>query len=82
MERNRIFSYCCGAGAGAYEAYEELASFTAANRISEAKSVKADALVTACPWCERNFKDTLEDNGDNYPVYDVVEIMNQSLGDS
>lgn len=80
MERKRVASYCCGAGAGAWEAYEELASKTAINRIDEAKSTGAEALVTACPWCERNFKDTLEDSEDEYPVFDIIEIMNKSIG--
>ncbi len=49
MERNRIHSYCCGAGAGALEAFETFAAHTAAERIAEAKSTNAKALVTALP---------------------------------
>lgn len=80
MERNRIHSFCCGAGAGALEAYEEFATKTALERIEEAKATGADALVTACPWCERNFKDALEDNNDEFPVYDILELVEKAMG--
>ncbi len=80
MERNRIHSFCCGAGAGALEAFEDFAVNTAAERIEEAKATKADAMVTACPWCERIFKDTLEMNKDDFPVFDVIELVKKAMG--
>ncbi|MBW1816749.1 MAG: (Fe-S)-binding protein [Deltaproteobacteria bacterium] len=80
MERNRIFSWCCGAGAGVWEAYEELASFSASERIEEARSTGAEALVTACPWCERNFRDTVEVQGTEYEIFDVVDLAYKSMG--
>ncbi len=79
MERNRIHSFCCGAGAGALEAFEEFALNTATERIEEAKSTNADALVTACPWCERLFKDAVEENGDDFQILDVIEIVSKAL---
>ncbi len=80
MERNRIHSFCCGAGGGVLEAFEDLALHTAGERIEEAKATKADAMVTACPWCERNFRDTLEENNDEFPVYDIMELVNKATG--
>lgn len=80
MERNRINSWCCGAGAGALEAYEDFATFAATERIDEAKSTGAQALVTACPWCERNFKDTLKKTGQDMRVYDIMELVNMAMG--
>ncbi len=80
MERNRVFSWCCGAGAGVWEAYEDFANFTASDRIEEAKSTGANALVTACPWCERNFKDTLQTTKQDIEIYDIMELVNLAMG--
>ncbi len=79
MERNRIHSWCCGAGAGALEAFEDFSTRTAGERIAEAKSTGAKAMVTACPWCERNFKDTLEEKNQDLDIYDVVELVYKAM---
>lgn len=80
MERNRVFSWCCGAGAGALEAFEDFAAFTARERIEEAKSTGASALVTACPWCERNFKDAIKITGQDMKIYDIMELVSMAMG--
>ena len=43
--------WCCGAGGGAREAYPDFSNWTATERIEEAKSTGAEAVVSACPWC-------------------------------
>jgi Fe-S oxidoreductase len=64
MERIKEYAWCCGAGGGVKEAYPEFAIRTAQERIEEARvTAGAEAIVTACPWCERNFKDALKGNG-------------------
>lgn len=75
MERIRENSWCCGAGGGALEAFENFAHRTALERIEEARATGAEALVTACPWCERNFKDALKESGEEFKIYDVVELV-------
>ena len=77
MERIKEYAWCCGAGGGVKEAYPDFNTFTAQERIEEAKATGAEALVTACPWCERNFLDTL--NGDKMKVYDIVELVQQAI---
>jgi Fe-S oxidoreductase len=57
MERCREAAWCCGAGGGVREAYPEFSAWTASERVEEARATGADAIVTACPWCERNFLD-------------------------
>jgi Fe-S oxidoreductase len=79
MPRIREWAYCCGAGGGAKEACPEFAEKTALERIREAKSTGAEALVTACPWCERNFKDAAEKSGDPIGVYDIVQLVLQAM---
>lgn len=79
MERIREYSWCCGAGSGVKLSMDDFALWTASERIKEAKSVAAEAIVTACPWCERNFKDAIAQSGDHLMVYDVVELVKQAL---
>jgi Fe-S oxidoreductase len=79
MERNRENAWCCGAGAGVSQANEELALWTANERLKEAKETGAAALVTACPWCERNFKDAAKKYGVDIQIYDIAEIAAQAL---
>lgn len=79
MERIKEYSWCCGAGAGVKQCLDDFALWTAHERIAEAKSVGAEAIVTACPWCERNFKDAMAASGDGMPVYDVVELVRRGI---
>jgi Fe-S oxidoreductase len=79
MKRNREHSWCCGAGAGVKQAYPELALWTAEERIKEAKDTGAVALVTSCPWCERNFRDAIKEYGETIEVYDIAEIAARAL---
>jgi len=79
MERIREASWCCGAGGGVREAYPEFAKWTATERVEEAMSTGADAIVSACPWCERNFMDAINGNGTGMKVFDVMELVAQAI---
>ena len=79
MERHRENSWCCGAGAGVSQAYPELALWTANERLQEALATGAAALVTACPWCERNFKDAAKEFNQDIAIYDIAEIACRAL---
>jgi len=79
MERIKEYAWCCGAGGGVIDAYPDFSLWTALKRIEEAKATGAEALVTACPWCARNFKDAIEEIGDRIKVYDVVELVQQAI---
>ena len=80
MERIREYSLCCGAGGGVYEAFPDFASWAAAERLEEAAATGADALVTACPWCEKVFKETARDTGLGMEIFDVSDIVIRSTG--
>ncbi|MBN2324969.1 MAG: (Fe-S)-binding protein [Spirochaetes bacterium] len=77
MERIREYSWCCGAGGGVREAYPEYSGWTAAERIAEAKATGAEALVSACPWCERNFMDAVGD--DSMKVFDIIDLVKLAM---
>ena len=82
MERIREYSWCCGAGGGVLEAEPDFAAWAAKDRLEEARDTGAEALVTACPWCERVFNDTVSENGHALKVYDVTELLRLSLEDA
>ncbi|MEJ2564125.1 MAG: (Fe-S)-binding protein [Anaerolineales bacterium] len=79
MERIREYSWCCGAGGGVREAYPEYSQWTASERIAEARASGAEALVSACPWCERNFKDAVETQDGDMKILDIVELVQMAM---
>ena len=79
MERNREFAWCCGSGGGAREAYPDFSGWTAGERIEEAKATGAEAIVSACPWCERNFIDAASKNGEEIKVFDFIDLVKQAI---
>jgi Fe-S oxidoreductase len=78
MHRIREYSWCCGAGGGVKEAYPDFAIWTAKQRIFEAKSVGAEAIVTACGWCERNLKDAVKETDETINIYDIAELIQKA----
>ncbi len=48
-------------------------------RIEEAQSTGAEAIVTACPWCEKTFNEAVRESGSNLKVYDIVELVEQAI---
>jgi Fe-S oxidoreductase len=79
MERIKEAAWCCGAGGGAREAFPEFSRWTANERLEEAMSTGADAIVSACPWCERNFRDALREGGAPMRALDVIELVKQAI---
>jgi Fe-S oxidoreductase len=79
MDRTREYAWCCGSGGGVKESNPEFATWTARERIEEAVSTGAHALVSACPGCERNFSDALEESGRCLAIYDVVELLDRAV---
>jgi Fe-S oxidoreductase len=79
MYRIREYAWCCGAGGGVIDTYPEFAQWTGAERLKEAKDVGAEAIVSACPWCKRNFLDAAAQTGDQIQVLDIIELIEQSV---
>ena len=79
MERIREYAWCCGSGGGCIDAYPEFSAWTAGERIEEAKTTNAEAIVTACPWCERNFLDAVSSDGGKMKVLDIIELVQQAI---
>jgi Fe-S oxidoreductase len=79
MYRIKEYAFCCGAGGGLRETYPDFAEWTANERLTEAQATGAEALVTACPWCERNFLDSVKKTGRQMKIFDLVELVEQAL---
>jgi Fe-S oxidoreductase len=79
MDRVKEYAWCCGAGGGVRETNPGFALWTARERLKEAESTGAEALVTACPGCEKNFKNAISESGGTLKVYDVVELLEKAI---
>ena len=79
MDRIKEYTWCCGVGGGVSVSNPEYAKWTAEERLNEAESTGAEAVVTACPWCVKVFKDTIKENGSSLNVYDIVELLEKAL---
>jgi Fe-S oxidoreductase len=79
MTRIKEYAWCCGAGGGVSESNPEFAAWTARERIEEAASTGAEAIVTACPWCEKTFNDAVKESGSSLKVYDICELVENAL---
>jgi Fe-S oxidoreductase len=79
MERIREYSYCCGAGAGCKAAFPEFALFAGNERVEEAESTDADALISTCPFCSTNLQDAIKEKGSKLEFYDLTQIVLKSL---
>jgi Fe-S oxidoreductase len=70
MDRVKGWAFCCGNGAGVAEVNPGLLESTSGNRMTEAQMTGADALVTACPLCERALA-----AADGMKVVDLLDLV-------
>ena len=78
MYRIREYSFCCGGGGGVPEAHPEVARVAADSRLEEASDVGADAIVSACHYCERNLQRWQD--GKRMPVLDLIDLVHEAAG--
>ncbi|UCE91171.1 MAG: 4Fe-4S dicluster domain-containing protein [Methanobacteriota archaeon] len=79
MPRNRLDSLCCGAGGGFKIQFNDRAEHIASLRVEEAKSVGADMLVSACPFCVTNLSHGARRAGIDMPVAEMVSLVADSV---
>jgi Fe-S oxidoreductase len=79
MDRIKEYAWCCGAGGGVNQSNPEFSQWTASERIDEAESTGAQAIVTACPWCEQNFRLAIAATSSRLKVFDLVEILEKAI---
>ncbi|GAG52019.1 unnamed protein product, partial [marine sediment metagenome] len=73
MPRHHENAWCCGNAAGVKEAFPDLASWSADERLREAGTTGAEAIVSACPGCRDNFSQSAKSNG--IKAYDILELV-------
>ncbi|MFQ6128165.1 MAG: (Fe-S)-binding protein [Thermoplasmata archaeon] len=79
MRRNRENSRCCGAGGGFKIAFNEHAESIAADRVLEAKELRAEIIATPCPFCVVNLNAGAKKAGVDIKTMDVVQVAQQCL---
>jgi len=79
MERIKEYAWCCGSGAGSKSAYPDFALAVAKERVEEAETTGASAIVSACPWCEANLSDGIDASGSKMKVIDILDLIEQAV---
>jgi Fe-S oxidoreductase len=79
MTRIKEYAWCCGAGGGVSESNPAFSLWTSLERIKEAESTGAAAIVTACPWCVKNFNYAIKEKRSDLKVYDVIELLDKAV---
>jgi Fe-S oxidoreductase len=80
MARSRRDAVCCGAGGGVKLGQADFAEWMGMNRLDMAKETGTSTLITACPWCDWNFKDALKD-GDGIEVKNIIDLLGDGIDD-
>jgi Fe-S oxidoreductase len=79
MYRIKEYAWCCGAGGGVIDSDPDFAIWTGTERLREAQAVGAEAIVSACGWCKRNFLDAAAESGKDIQVYDIIELVQKAI---
>ncbi|MFO8164351.1 MAG: (Fe-S)-binding protein [Thermodesulfobacteriota bacterium] len=82
MERIRENAWCCGAGGGVGDAFQEFALWTANERIEEAMETGAEAIVSCCPHCKMHFQNAVNTSKKKMKVYDIIEIIAAAISEA
>ncbi len=71
---------CCGAGGG-MRIFEsgKIAEKIGEKAVAAAIHAGAEALVTACPFCEMNLEAAASNHDTQIPVYDIVDLVYRQL---
>lgn len=79
MERIRDNGWCCGAGAGVRDAFKEFALDVASERLEEANTTGAKAIISCCPACKEILNESAMANRNKIKTYDITEIILQAV---
>jgi Fe-S oxidoreductase len=79
MTRNEENAFCCGGGGGVPAAFPDFALWTAGERIGEAVSTGAEAIVSSCPFCQSSFERALEISRAGFRYHDFCELVARAL---
>ena len=81
MNRNKMNSFCCGAGGGnMWKEEEEGNEAVRRDRFKEAQSTGADTISVGCPFCKTMLIDAGNELESKMEVKDIAEIIAEKLG--
>ncbi|MBI5967700.1 MAG: (Fe-S)-binding protein [Deltaproteobacteria bacterium] len=82
MERNRVRSFCCGAGGGRMWMEEKIGTRINQMRTEQAIQSKAEWVGTACPYCLTMIGDGIKEKGleESRASFDLSELVVQAMG--
>jgi fumarate reductase (CoM/CoB) subunit B len=66
---------CCGAGGGVRAGKPEIAAKLAKKKVEMIKKLDVDAVVTICPFCENNIRLSLEEEGVDVEVMNILKLL-------
>jgi Fe-S oxidoreductase/nitrate reductase gamma subunit len=77
MRRNHAKSFCCGAGGGRMWLEESQGQRINELRVDQAAEVKAETVVTACPYCLTMFSDGIKNKSleEKMRTIDLAEVV-------
>lgn len=79
LKENRRRGLCCGGGGGRMWLEDSPAQRVNARRTAQVVASGADALVTACPYCQTMLDDGVQDTGRAIAVWDVLELVASAI---
>ncbi len=74
-EKAREESFCCGGGGGVKLSYKDVSSNVKSIRLKMLKDTGAEIIVTSCPYCYRNLKNSDE----SIKIKDITMIIEERL---
>lgn len=66
---------CCGAGGGVRSGKPELALKMGIKKVEMVKKLDVDAVITICPFCEFNIRDSLQKEGLEIEVMNILKLL-------
>ena len=75
MTQNKENSWCCGGGGGLKSAYNDLALKIGKNRIKQAEKTGAEILLTSCPTCVWNLRESAKKMQSSIKVIELVTFL-------
>jgi heterodisulfide reductase subunit D len=79
LPENRMDVRCCGGGGLLQAVNNDLRLSIVEKRLSQAKELGAEIVVSACPSCKLAFIDGVRANGDDIEVLDLLELAARQL---
>jgi fumarate reductase (CoM/CoB) subunit B len=73
---------CCGSGGGVRAGKPELAGKMGKKKADMIKKTDADAVITICPFCEYHIRDSLEKEGSDVEVLNILKLLQMAYGKS